>query len=364
MGDMYKQSRLKTIWARGRYFLAVAKANLLRETNPLLIVLIVNNRCNFRCKYCFGGYHGRREADYTLEEIKYIIDEVYRMGARYLNIHGGETLLRDDIGEIVSYIKSKGMYCCLITNGSLLDKKIDDVRNVDNLTISLDGCKENNDQVRGEGTFEKALRGIELAIQEKIPLRVSATLTRYTMGDVDYLANLAKELGFTLYYSILFKPLGEDVDFAMDDEEIRRAIKRIIELKRQGYPISTGLPALEYALDWPLDHNEYHFLKEHDLGKLPKGFKLIKCYYSIRKFIIEADGNVWPCFILSDKDVFHPLNWREVGLRRAIRHVQKTNTCKTCPGLSQNDHNLLLGLDPRQVGYLIWDQLKESFRRK
>ncbi len=364
MHTHFKETKLKSIGARARYFLALLKGNLFNEMNPLLIVLIVSNRCNFNCKYCFGDYFHRRDPDYTTEEVKYIIDEVYNMGTRYLNIHGGEVLLRDDIGELVEYIKNKGMYCCLITNGSLIHKKIDQIRDVDNITISLDGRQENNDRIRGKGTFEIALRGIKLAIREGIPLRVSATLTKYTMNDVEYLANLAKELRFSLYFNFLFKPIKEDVDFVMEDSEIRSKIDQIIELKKQGYPIMTSPYSLEYARKWPLDHNKYYYLKQQDLNKLPNGFKPIKCYYSLRKFIIEADGRVWPCITLTDNELFQPLNWREVGLRKAINHVRETNTCKTCPGLSQTDHNLLLGLDPRHVTYLFWNQLKESLRRK
>jgi MoaA/NifB/PqqE/SkfB family radical SAM enzyme len=133
--------------------------------------LVVNNRCDFNCSYCFGSYHQRRTKDYTTDELKQLIDKLYDMGTRYLNFHGGEALLRRDIGEIIDYVKQKGMYCCLITNGSLLHKKLDQVRIVDNLTISFDGAKENNDLNRGEGTYDKALSAIKLAIQEKIPLR-------------------------------------------------------------------------------------------------------------------------------------------------------------------------------------------------
>jgi len=361
----YKQTKLKSAWARIRYFLAVLKCRLFKTNDVVICVLVVNNRCDFNCSYCFGSYHQRKTKDYTTAELKQLIDKLYDLGTRYLNLHGGEALLRRDIGEIIDYVKQKGMYCCLITNGSLLPKKIDQVRIVDNLTISFDGTKENNDLNRGEGTYDKALSAIKLAIQEKIPLRVSATITKHTMNDIGYLSKLAKELGFSLFFSILFKPLPQAKDCEMTNEEIQAALKKVLEYKNQGYPVFTSHRAIEYAIDWPLDHNDEHFVtREAFQAKMPDTFKNkhIKCYYGTNKITIEADGNVYPCFLLTD--CFKPLNWKEVGIEKAIRHVQMTNDCVACPALSQNDHNLLLGLDPKLIKGVIYDQVKEIMGRK
>lgn len=358
----YKQSQLKTIWSRLHYFLSLLKVRLLRRMDPVISVLIVNNRCNFDCKYCYGDYANRKGQNYTTEEIKNIIDELYNMGTRYLNVHGGETLLRKDIGEIVDYIKSKGIYCCLITNGALLHKKIDEIRNIDNITISLDGTRENNDLNRGKGTYDIALNAINLAIKEGIPLRVSATITKYTMSDIGYMANLAKEMGFSLYFNILFKPLPHAKEFEMTHEDIKNAVSQIIEYKKKGFPIFTSYRAAEYARDWPVDHNQYHFLREKDISILPKNFHPIKCYYGKNKIIIEADGNVYPCPLLEGH--FKPMNLREVGLKQAIRHVQETNDCIACPTLAHTDHNLLMDLNVAHIWYVILNQIKEAIKRR
>lgn len=358
----YKQSKIKTVWARARYFLSLFKVRLLNLPDPVICVLVVNSRCNFSCRYCFGNYGRKQTPDYTTGELKGLIDELYKMGTRYLNIHGGETLLRDDIGEIVDHIKSKGIYCCLITNGSLLKQKINAIRNVDNLTISIDGRRENNDRNRGAGTFDMAREAIKLALREKIPLRVSATITKHTINDLEYLADLAQEQGFSLYFSILFKPLPQAKDMEMSSQEIREAAVKIKELKSKGYPIFTSHKVLNYARDWPLDHNKHHYLVKNELDKLPKDFKKIKCYYGKNKFTIEADGNVYPCFLLTES--FKALNWKEVGIKKAIEHVRNTNVCLTCPAFSQNDHNLLMDLDPKHVCFIIADQIRESFKRK
>ena len=360
---VYKKTKLKTLIARLNYFVALLKVRLFNKLDPIICVIIVNHKCNFDCNYCFGDYPNRKDTDYTTEELKQLIDELYNLGTRYLNIHGGETLLRSDIGEIVDYIKGKGMYCCLITNGSLLEQKLDQIRNIDNITISLDGMRENNDINRGEGTYEIAVNAIKLAKKEDLPLRISATITKASINDIGYLAKFAQEVNCTVHFSILYKPLEKALHLQMTNEEVKQALQEIVKYKKMGYPIFTSDRNIEYSMGWPLDHNEYHYVQKKDMDKLPPDFKPIKCYYSKNKFIIEGDGSIYPCPLFNEPEKFDALNWKEVGVKKAIEHVQKTNTCITCPCLTQNDHNLLFSLDPKQIMHVILDQVAEPFRK-
>ncbi len=359
---LYKNNTFKSTYARVRYFGSILKQRFSGREYPLICVVVVNNHCNWNCTYCFGDYPNRREIDYTTDELKYLIEQLKGLGVRYVNLHGGETLLRKDIGELVSFSKNLGMYVCVITNGSLLEQKIDEIRNIDNLTISLDGNKINNDKVRGAGTYDAALSAIRIAVREKIPLRVQATLTRYTMNDVGHLAELAQKEGFHLQFSILFKPLKQAQDAQMSVDEIKAALLRIRKFKQLGYPIFTSEPVIEAAYQWPFDYNDVHHVTEK---QIPDNYRKhhIKCYYSRTKFTIEADGFVYPCFLTTDGS-FSPKNWKQIGVANAIEHVQKRNTCRACPAMTQNDHNALLGLNFSQVKYLITDQLKEVFHIK
>ena len=354
--EKYWNRSIETIRQRLVFPYRIIRNKILGKMEPISVVLVVNNRCNLNCNYCFGDYGNRRDTDYTTEELVKIIDDLYDLGTRYMIVHGGETLLRKDIGYIVNYIKNKGIYVGFITNGILLQKKIDEIRNVDSLCISLDGRMEGNDLNRGKGAFEAAFNAIKLASKEKFRLRVSATLTHNTMNDIEYLAKLAKEYKFQLYFSILYKPLKRALDMAMSESEIRKALKDIAYYKKQGYPIFTSYQCLEYSMSWPFDYNEKHHASAKEL---PNGFKKIDCYYGRSKFIVEANGFVYPCFPLNEE--FKALNLKEVGVAKAIEHVRKTITCVACPHLSNTDYNLLLGISARQMLYLVGMQLKEVF---
>ena len=76
---------------------------------------------------------------------------------------GGEPLLRQDLTEILAFSRSLPLHTSLITNGTLLESRIDDIAPYINgvVYVSLDGLEKTHDAIRGvNGSFRKALHGI------------------------------------------------------------------------------------------------------------------------------------------------------------------------------------------------------------
>lgn len=345
--------------SRLQYPYRIIRNKITGKLEPILVILTVNNKCNIKCRYCFGNYSARQgDNDFTTKELINIIDELYGLGTRLFTIHGGETLLREDIGEIVNYIKKKRMYANLITNGILLKKKIDEIRNVDSLCISFDGREEGNDRNRGKGMFKSTLEAIRLAKREGFHLRVHATITRYTMNDVGYLAQLAREIGYLQEFSILYQCGGVSQNFQelmLSDEETKEVIREIMLWKKRGFPIYTAYRVLENTLNWPSSYNKPSF----KIDEIPSGFRRIPCFNGKTKFTIDADGCVYPCFATMDQ--FKALNIRQVGVKKAIQHVIENKSCVSCIYLPNNDHNLLLNFKVKHVIHQCRLQLQELF---
>jgi len=321
-------------------------------------VLVINNACNLRCRYCFGEYHSRSgNQDYSTAELKHLIDELHAQGTVYMIVHGGETLLRPDIGEIVSYIKQKGIYINLITNGFLLEKKIDEVKAVDGLCISLDGREENNDLVRGAGSFKAALNAIDLIKRMKIPLRVQATLTKYTRHDIGYLCDLAREKQFHLEFSLLFHSTPGMQDLILGDQDTRDVLREIIDYKKRGYPIFTSLRALNLALAWPYPYEKVYLTDADN----PPGFHPGKCYFSRHLVTIDADGRMFPCFSLNN--TFDALNVKSAGVSSAFEQCSAGKECRFCSSLSHIDWNIMLSLSPGFLMEQVKLHLRELFGR-
>ncbi|HDZ88767.1 MAG TPA: radical SAM protein, partial [Nitrospirae bacterium] len=82
---------------------------------------------------------------------------------------GGEPLMRDDCIEIIEYAASLDLLISLGTNGTLIDKTLAKLLSEFpiKIQISLDGAiKETHETVRGEGSFDLAIRGIDSLINE------------------------------------------------------------------------------------------------------------------------------------------------------------------------------------------------------
>lgn len=90
------------------------------------ISLELSRTCNLRCTYCYSGAGPEVRGGLDDDEIRAIIDEAVEAGARLISIvGGGESLLRPSLlvdGEsCIDYANAHGCYCCVYTNGTLID---------------------------------------------------------------------------------------------------------------------------------------------------------------------------------------------------------------------------------------------------
>ncbi|MGC8982528.1 MAG: tetraether lipid synthase Tes [Desulfurococcaceae archaeon] len=92
----------------------------MHKQHSALINLVVTNRCDLSCWYCFfyseaAGY----VYEPTLEQIREMVRSVKKQGVPVaVQITGGEPLLRDDLIEIVKLLKEEGIrHIQLNTNG-------------------------------------------------------------------------------------------------------------------------------------------------------------------------------------------------------------------------------------------------------
>ncbi len=359
----YKNSAFRSLCKRGIFFLNIVWARIWRLSKPLWVILVTNNGCNLSCSYCYGCYGESRKdvKDFTTEELIRIIDELWSIGTRNLTVHGGESLLRKDIGLLLNYMKHKGFYVSLNTNGYFVPQMIEELKVVDCICVSLDGKEENNDKHRGKGCFKKAVEAMKVIVDNRIPLVVHATLTRDNMNDIEYLAGLTEKMGGRLQFSILYNAdKFSRSDLVMNDRQTRWVLGEILRIKEKGYPIYYSSRTLKAALDWPYPHDEKFYVCAGE--KLPDSYKTrIRCLHGVLKYYLDADGKVFTCWRHARADA---PNIRQAGIKKAFQICRNNNTCHYCAFLSNNEHNALFGLIPDSTFDMIKLQVQDSSKIK
>ncbi len=324
----------------------VLKANITKRWLPLSVTLTVTNRCNLRCIYCYGSYFTRDIEDFTTQFWLDLIDEIYGMGTKLIQLEGGEPLLRNDIGELVNYVKGKNMLCRMNSNGYLVSKKIEEVKNLDSLCISLDGGEEANDKNRGKGCYKKVIEAIKTAKEHGLPVLTSTTLTQNNIenGSIEHVLSLARELGFGAQFNFLYEQTTDNTDdpaCRVHEEAIKKAITKLIDYKKRGWPVFYSMVTYENALNWPVSYNVKKFTKNNPA---PKEFDHISCYMGRLMCFVDGDGMVYPCGEHIGK--FPALNILDVGFKAAWENVARHKDCYACYNTCFDEYNEVFSCKP------------------
>jgi len=87
--------------------------------------LLLTRKCNFKCIYCSVGIGDDPPDKLTLNELKDLVGQAGKLGAKRLIISGaGEPLLDDNLFALLEYANTQKMSCTLTTNGSLINQEI------------------------------------------------------------------------------------------------------------------------------------------------------------------------------------------------------------------------------------------------
>ncbi len=296
------------------------------------MMLSVTNRCNAHCAYC--NIPVRRQREMSLAEITSLIGQIRALGGRRLGLWGGEPLLRDDIGEIISYARRRGLMVTLDSNGYLLPDKIEAVREVDHLILALDGPPQAHDQNRGTGSFPKAMAAIEAA-SGRIPLWTITVLTRHNLDAVDYILEKARDYGFLATFQVLHHNdrLGRNTgDLIPRPEDYRAAIQKIIEAKKRGAPVGSSLKYLRHILRWE------DYCRPISVRRAGPA----RCWAGRLYCNIDTDGAVYPCSLLVEK--IPAVNSLAAGFKTAFNALRPA-PCAACTASCFTEYNYLYSLD-------------------
>ena len=141
-------------------------------------------RCNLRCTYCMpeeGIVLREKSVFMSQEELLKIATIFVDFGIKKIRLTGGEPLLKKNFAEILHELSKLPVELTVTTNGILLDKYINNLKEagVKKLNISLDSLQEDRFNAISRRTDFKRIRtNIDLAVRENFDVKLNVVLMK------------------------------------------------------------------------------------------------------------------------------------------------------------------------------------------
>jgi len=153
-----------------------------RKHNYLRISLL--EKCNLRCTYCMpadGIELSPKASLMTADEIFSIAQTFVQNGVDKIRLTGGEPLLRKDFPEIASKLAALDVALSITTNGILIDRHIDVLKQnkINKINLSLDtlvASKFHSITLRNQ--FEKVVGNLHLLLNNDFKVKVNVVLMK------------------------------------------------------------------------------------------------------------------------------------------------------------------------------------------
>lgn len=290
--------------------------------------------CNLRCKHCLVSAGKGLKDELTLQELKNLVDEGIKLGVKRFYITGGEPFIKEGIFDLISYITTvKKRELIVLTNATLFDdEKIKSLKKVKGpkllLQVSLEGPNaEIHDQLRGKGSFDRAVAGIKKLIGIGITPIISTAIGKYNEKDIVATSRYLSKLGIKEHNVLWMHTKGRSLnnlnDLYLPSDRIAKAMKTLKKEYKEHEVIFDNVESLKVRV------------------RTKRGRKNDLCNNCFEKVCVNSDGHVYPCASLNGDRQFDAGSIREKPLREIWleskvmdrgrnNSVQKKEECRQC----------------------------------
>ncbi len=282
----------------------------------------------------------------TEHDITAMLGTFRRFGTRVVVMSGGEALLNPHFFRFCEILKQEGIAVTLLSTGIALEKKADQLLQwVNDIIVSLDGDEVLHDHIRQlPGAFQKMQQGVQLikSIEPKYRITARTVIHRLNFHHWISIVNSAMEMGLD---QISFLPAY------VSSHAFNRSTLWEKDRQEEVLVHEVELPALQAAVNELIRYHhtaiDEHFIAEPP-EKLQKIYGYYAAFYGKNPFpykkcnapwvstVIEADGNVRPCFFHEPYGNIHQqqldaiVNSQTAIAFRKNLDMNKDETCVKC----------------------------------
>ena len=293
---------------------------------PICLTWELTYACNLQCVHCLSSSGTRDPRELTTEQAKAVLDELRDLQVFYINIGGGEPMVRRDFFELLEHAEHCNIGVKFSTNGAFITpenaRRLAAMNYLD-IQISLDGAdRATNDRVRGEGSYDIALRAMDNLRDASFGrFKISVVMTRENVSQLDAFKALADSYGAQLRITRL-RPAGRGAD-TWNELHPTAAQQRVI-------------------YDWLMHHGEDvltgdSFFHLNAFGDALPGLNL--CGAGRVVCLIDPLGDVYACpFVIHDEfkagsvleDGGFTHVWKSSDLFTSLREPESPGACASC----------------------------------
>ncbi len=291
--------------------------------------------CCFSCKYCGSKGGKARENELSTDECLSVADQLFELGCKRVSMIGGEVFMRPDWKTIVSRLTGYGINVNIITNGFVFnDKLIADIKTaqVESVSVSIDGPKDIHDKYRQTGSYERAIKAVEVLCKAGVPVSVISTLNRENSECLSTLYETLKQYPIYAWQLQACSPMGNaaknGIDFAFDTCKVIH----FVEENATSAPFALGVA----------DNIGYFTPSDGRIRGNLSGYASFRgCLAGISAIGIDSIGNVRGCESMYDEK-FIEGNLRKQSLKEIWENPDNfaynrqftpdllTGKCRTC----------------------------------
>ncbi len=307
------------------------------------VVISITNRCNLKCRMCDIPLTATEEL--STEKWKGVITDSASLGAKTIVFSGGEPLLREDIFELIRFVKKNNMKTCITTNGLLIDEKCAcelKSAGIDVVNVSLEGPQRIHDYLRGKNSFERVLSALYNLKQHNIESTIATMVSSYNYRYLEFIVDTAIRYGST---TIKFQPFNtlfinnknKGKHFFINHRQARELRGVINRAVSKCVKCGIALNPLSYLNTIPL------YLS----GKFKKGGN--GCSALLSSSAITSDGSIYPCWVMTeDRYLIGSIKEnRFINIWNSKRHkkLREDISSKGCKGCVMSCYDDIFGDD-------------------
>jgi radical SAM protein with 4Fe4S-binding SPASM domain len=323
----------------------------------------VTRACNLRCKHCYYDAATPLDDELTTEQACALLEDVAETFGDNVRVTlgGGEPQVRKDLFEIIKHGKERGVTLALASNGVLLTEDVANrlkAAGINEVIIAIDGTQQTHDAIRGNGVFEKTVKGVKTCKAAGMSVVIDPCIMKQNEQETAAILDIAEELGARqarmFHYIAMGRGEAEIPDAELDCGQYAQNVQQLYEeqTQRSNLEICTT-QACQY---WVVLNR-----KEEEGYKVPDFYynEAPGCRAGIGMMSIKPNGDVVPCPLLEvkagnvkeqslreilDSEVFTNLKSREVkGRCGSCKYKQLCGGCRVRAYRHSGDY---MGEDP------------------